>query len=819
MGVTAKNRVDGWKGLLDLASEIFFVLDLNGRICELSGDWSGLCREESEAWVGRRLVSRLHEEDQLRFSHFLRKAGHASDLRETRFRLNIPNQGFRWMIARARQTEQNQIVLAARDLTNDLKRQKDLQCRDRLLKEITDLQTNLLSGELTTDYFNLALTAFIRLTESEYGFIGEVLKDDQGKSYLKTFAISNIAWNAETREMYRSNGPAGFEFRNLDNLFGEVIKSNGPVVANNPAQDPRSGGLPEGHPPLRSFLGLPFMGIDGILGVLGVANRPMGYSEELMGFLKPLVTTVGSVIHGQRNQRRTAEMETRINHLGRLQNEILQRADTTIIATDPDGLVTLFNQAAEYRLGYRQNEVVGKMSILNFHQSHELEAQANQPMYRSGGAGKNLFSVLVGKAQTGATERREWTYVAKNGQTFSALLAFSRLEDEQGNISGYLAVGTDLTERKAHEATTLANSTLTMRLDQMKKREQESHILREGTEYLHCCETLIEGFSVVRRFFSELLSDAWLEMYKVHSKDAYLERLSHEEDREEGKDQVLIPADQCWAMRAKRAHLSEVGGPGMICRHLSEESGKTAYCIPLMHGQDIFAVMTVYIDMNGHSSESESESSSRNFLSELSTMAHHFSVSLANVKLREKLQTQATRDYLTGLRNRREFRNRLNEFQSIWMRNRRNFSLLMLDIDCFKKINDGHGHDRGDEVIRTFSKVLKENIRDVDCLARLGGDEFALLLHETGKTGAVPKAERLRVLIEKTYFGIREPVTVSIGIAEFGSDAMQVSELVNAADRALYFAKRNGKNQVADAGQGLAQDLPLGECEKSGTNP
>ena len=150
------------------------------------------------------------------------------------------------------------------------------------------------------EVMNSMLDTLLQLTESEYGFTGEVFFDDDGKPFLKAHAITNIAWNKETRVLYDESIEKGFEFRNLDTLFGHVMTSRKAVISNNPATDPRAGGLPEGHPVMSSFLGVPVFYGNELVGMYGIANRTGGYDEELQEFLRTFDSTYGVMIHSKR---------------------------------------------------------------------------------------------------------------------------------------------------------------------------------------------------------------------------------------------------------------------------------------------------------------------------------------------------------------------------------------------------------------------------------------------------------------------------------------------------------------------------------------
>jgi diguanylate cyclase (GGDEF)-like protein len=183
----------------------------------------------------------------------------------------------------------------------------------------------------------------------------------------------------------------------------------------------------------------------------------------------------------------------------------------------------------------------------------------------------------------------------------------------------------------------------------------------------------------------------------------------------------------------------------------------------------------------------------------LEVLASHVAVSLANARMLKRLEELATRDGLTGLFNKRA----LTELAAHKLRSAQRFkkplSLLVCDIDHFKRVNDTYGHDIGDLVIKGFGDVLARVKRDTDVVGRFGGEEFVVICEETDENGALQFAERIRQELElATFHSELGPVkvTCSIGVAPFPAAGTSWESLFKATDEALYASKRGGRNRV-----------------------
>ena len=185
-----------------------------------------------------------------------------------------------------------------------------LKASQNLLYGIQHVQSQFITDADSNVLFNELLIKFLSLTQSAYGFVGEILHTPDRKPYLKTYALTNISWDQQSKELYeKSISGGGMEFHNLKTLFGQVITTGKVVISNEPSTDSRRGGLLKGHPSLNTFLGLPIYQGENLVGMIGLANRSGGYSDKLVAYLEPLVNTCGNIIEAFRNDQRRKRAE------------------------------------------------------------------------------------------------------------------------------------------------------------------------------------------------------------------------------------------------------------------------------------------------------------------------------------------------------------------------------------------------------------------------------------------------------------------------------------------------------------------------------
>jgi len=223
------------------------------------------------------------------------------------------------------------------------------------------------------------------------------------------------------------------------------------------------------------------------------------------------------------------------------------------------------------------------------------------------------------------------------------------------------------------------------------------------------------------------------------------------------------------------------------------------FCVPLVADQNAVGVMRFEIPLEGAHEEKELQ------IDELEVILADIAKHLALVVKTPSLHDRAIIDGLTGLFTRRHFDIRVDDMFRLARRYGTPFSLILLDIDHFKNVNDTHGHRAGDHILREGAELMTSVIRDCDSAFRYGGEEFAVLLPETALKQAQHIAERLRKAV-KNYAaecdGASVSVTVSLGVAEYNPDLANHGELIALADKALYAAKQGGRDRTVIADEG-----------------
>lgn len=384
---------------------------------------------------------------------------------------------------------------------------------------------------------------------------------------------------------------------------------------------------------------------------------------------------------------------------------------------------------------------------------------------------------------------------------------------------GFVVTFTDVTEarrkeveleaqrEKSRAAEVRANEALAHE----RTRKQEARGLSQLDEWLQSCKSLDELLTIVGKFLSRLFESSAGELYIYsNSRDVLDGACSWGIDA----PKAHIQPDECWGLRRGRLYQYERGEVNFTCNHVSQtitdDFDGRYLCIPIIaHGDTVGLLHIRFCADGGPAAVIPAER-----VEFAIRCSERISLAIANVKLRDELRDQSTKDPLTGLYNRRYFLDRCRREISQSERCNQPIGLISLDADSFKKFNDAHGHDAGDMVLRSISDVMMEMFSGAETVARFGGEEFSILLPNTAPEKAFERAEALRQKIENNVLRYDDralpKVTISAGVASFPANGTSPQELLREADRALYQAKDHGRNRVMlaepPAGRPMAPD-------------
>ncbi|MBH9576234.1 sensor domain-containing diguanylate cyclase [Inhella proteolytica] len=339
-------------------------------------------------------------------------------------------------------------------------------------------------------------------------------------------------------------------------------------------------------------------------------------------------------------------------------------------------------------------------------------------------------------------EQEELNYVRETGEQRIYWTVKKPVRDPEGHIVGLCGISTDITERKRIEAQLAEQHQLL----QTVLAHVDAHIYMKDDQrrfqYVNA-----KTAALFQRPAADIIGRRDIEVLKAETADALwdMDRQVFESGRPQSGEETIIDAE------GRSSHYWTVKVP------LKTEAGHRV--------------------LIGFSSD----------ITEL-------------VRLREQLRQQSVTDSLTGLANRRHFVTTAETELSRTQRHQRRISLVLLDIDQFKAINDRHGHSVGDDALRALAEALRPLVRREDLLARVGGEEFAVLLPDTPLDAAALKAEQLRAAVQAlripTPQGSQLQLSISLGVAQTGPSCDALTTLYATADRRLYRAKHLGRNQV-----------------------
>jgi diguanylate cyclase (GGDEF)-like protein len=315
-------------------------------------------------------------------------------------------------------------------------------------------------------------------------------------------------------------------------------------------------------------------------------------------------------------------------------------------------------------------------------------------------------------------------------------------------------------------------------------------------DMLQACQTSEEAYKTIGLFMPSFFPDDAGALYMLNNSRNLFEAVASW-----GQTPPTLAAfapDECWSVR--RGHLHRVVNPqdALPCRHVVRTVAGGYLCVPLIAQGETLGVFHL---RPGPSAEDLPPESAAGRDQLALTLAEDMAMALANLRLRETLRSQAIRDPLTGLFNRRYLEETMEREINRVKRQETYLGVIMMDLDHFKRYNDTFGHSAGDELLRALSNLLKSHIRGEDIACRYGGEEFLLILPGISLEVALARAESLRQAVKEMHQhspGL-EPTTLSLGVAVYPAHGDTGLHLIKAADVALYRAKQAGRDQVMAA--------------------
>jgi len=371
---------------------------------------------------------------------------------------------------------------------------------------------------------------------------------------------------------------------------------------------------------------------------------------------------------------------------------------------------------------------------------------------------------------------------------------FSPLSNKDGIVRGHAVIIRDITKRKLAQAQLeSANQELAGRIHELDEYSRDMKQINDMTVQLQACNLLTEAYPIIAHFMQGLLPTlaGGLYIYSSERQNMELECTWN--------NFAFLPdefkAADCWGM--VKGEVYRVGGleTEVSCRHVDKGYGHNYACHPLyIEGEPFGLLHYYYLVIN----------LSDNQVQMARIAADAVKMALINLKMKDNFRQEAIRDPLTGLFNRRFMSETLQLELDQAERLGKSLSVIMVDVDYYKALNDNYGHNLGDQVLIQVSQLFRNNIRRGDIACRYGGDEFVLIMPGAGAEVALQRAEiihhRIRAMKVEVGDGREEILSLSMGVAAYPVNGTSVEAILQAADQALYRAKEGGRNRSVAAG-------------------
>ena len=454
---------------------------------------------------------------------------------------------------------------------------------------------------------------------------------------------------------------------------------------------------------------------------------------------------------------------------------------TFVAVLTPSGILIEANQALLAAAKLQPKDVLGLPLTQTYWWSYSTEVQTQ-------------MQTAIERVSQGECVRYDVKGRVGENQLITIDFALTPMFDAAGKISYLIASGVDVTEHRQLETKRQqANEQLKDRLKELKQRNREITLLGKMNDVLQACLTVKEAYSslaqLVQPLFPNLSGGIFIDQNKLVSVASWGSPVLADL-------KTFTPRD-CWALRQGKPHIVDDTDNGLLCKHLHHTMPAQSLCVPIIAQSTSAGVLYLFSLEKGSITPAKQQLAY--------TVAEHIGLALANLKRRETLEHKSVRDPLTELFNRRYMEESLLREMHRCDRKQQPLSLMMIDVDHFKRFNDTFGHDAGDTVLRELGKLLQTSVRACDIACRYGGEEFTLILPEASLNITLERAEQIRDSVKQLvidYCGQSlGTLTLSIGIACYPDCGHSGEAVLKAADRALYQAKQQGRDRAIAATQ------------------
>ncbi|MFZ4519509.1 MAG: diguanylate cyclase [Microthrixaceae bacterium] len=740
-----------------------------GYLDELGGQWTEVLGWTEEELTSRPFVDFVHPDDRDATLSELAALNEGATTVGFVNRYATPDPE-RWVHLRWHShVVEGEIFAVAWDVTREVAQEHELEARTRILEALGRFQQRAIETDLHEVQVEEVLDDLRLVTGAGEVLLATLTEDPDAAPAL----VALGATDGFLRTATGADAEGRPVFGDLNTMVGAVVRTGDAVICADPQGDPRRSPSPDRDPAVANLLGLPLPGRRGMVGVLALADLPGPPTAAEAQLLEPLCRTVGGVLEQLALRREADTVGREVNRLTTLFRAVIQDLDTCLFITGTDGTIEFLNPAAERLLGVRGDQVAGTLTPAAFVDPSDSAA----------------YLAWIDGEHHG---RVEWEFVAADGRRVPMLVGLSPLRDDIGRLEGWVHLCTELSAHREVEAERTRTAVLASEIDALRTRERELGLLAEATEYVMSSSGTRDALEVVRSYAPGILGHDDCQVLPV-----VLPRTARSARRHAAATPAPHPSEgplgpeDCWALRVGRGHLTR-SDQSTRCAHLPP--GGSHVCVPLSDGERTVAVLSTPID-EGDASDTD-EPRGRAAVGRVEDVARQMGVALSYLQLRSTLQQQATIDALTGVGNRRTAQQAVDAALAAHRLRGERFAVMILDVDRFKQVNDGLGHEAGDRVLNLVAEALEDNVRAQDTVARLGGDEFLVVLRGLGEDDTRRIGEFLRHTVEAHLADGPARCTASIG-ALYVEDATALDSgtLLGLADTALYRAKEEGRNR------------------------